>query len=207
MNLVIVMATMVAADIASAQCGGQSGFCRKLHVPPGVKYFFSVMQLEATAGCLYGLRRYSIPFVFAMVIQCNAFLMTLRRKNLARHHILISLYGVMLLAGFCICYREIMLQSWNSAFILMITCNTAAVLRLAPRLPMPIGIIQNKYVLWPVLHVVTERLRFHVDGAYAKVPPFLREDQLFYAALSCMTTMFALGFYSPATAKAKKSSF
>jgi hypothetical protein len=60
MNLAIVLATMVSADLASSWCGNHSGFSRQLQVPNGVKYFFSVMQLSATAGCLYGMRRYSI---------------------------------------------------------------------------------------------------------------------------------------------------
>jgi len=95
-NAVIVMTTMAAAD---ADAGSwyfgetQSGFSRQLRVPNAARYFFSAMQMYATSGCLYGMRRQSIQFIFVLIIQGNAFLITLRRKNLAGHVTLVALYG------------------------------------------------------------------------------------------------------------------
>ena len=100
-NIAIVIATIVAADIASWSVGeaSRSSTIRDLDAPPALQYFFSVMQFHATAGCLLGIRLYSTQFCYVWVIQFTAFLMTLRRKNLAPHNALVRTYGVMLTCG------------------------------------------------------------------------------------------------------------
>jgi hypothetical protein len=64
-NFAIVVATLIAADISSWSVGeNRSSSIRELGVPPGVQYFFSYMQLAATAGSCFSLRSLSssIPF-------------------------------------------------------------------------------------------------------------------------------------------------
>lgn len=82
LNLAIVLATMAAAEWSS-QCQGKyrSGFARELDVSAGTKYFFSLAQFTATAICLVGQRRYTMHFLMVLIIQGNAFLMTMRRKS------------------------------------------------------------------------------------------------------------------------------
>lgn len=95
-NALIVICTLIAADVASASVDARSSTIRELDAPPAMQYFFSVMQFQATAGCLIGVRRYSTQFVYVWIIQFTAFLMTLRRKNLAKHSPLVVIYGMML---------------------------------------------------------------------------------------------------------------
>jgi hypothetical protein len=69
-NFLIVMATLFAADVSSWSVGtNRSGSIRELDTHPAVKFFFSFMQFGATSGCLYGLRRYSIMFYMAFIVQ------------------------------------------------------------------------------------------------------------------------------------------
>ena len=87
LNAGIVLLTLAVADFGSWWVGpqGRSSTIQDLDAPPPVRYFFSVMQFHATAGCLMGVRRFSTQFIYVWIIQFTAFLMTLRRKNLAGH--------------------------------------------------------------------------------------------------------------------------
>ena len=64
-NYAIVIGTMLLASRASAltpsgtDVGTGSGTIRDLNAPAPVRFFFSVMQFHATAGCLVGV---STPF-------------------------------------------------------------------------------------------------------------------------------------------------
>lgn len=97
-NAIIVLGTLVAADVAtwSVEETSRSSTIRDLDAPPAMQFFFSVMQFHATAGCLLGVRRYATQFVYVWIVQFTAFLMTLRRKNLAPHTPLVFTYGFML---------------------------------------------------------------------------------------------------------------
>ena len=69
-NLVLILATMAAAEIASASQGkDRSGFARELDVSPRKKYFFSVAQFAATSMCLVGQRRYTMQFIMVFIVQ------------------------------------------------------------------------------------------------------------------------------------------
>ena len=69
-NLVLILATMAAAEIASSSQGHyRSGFSRELNVNAITKYFFSVAQLAATAMCLVGQRRYTMQFLMVFIVQ------------------------------------------------------------------------------------------------------------------------------------------
>lgn len=147
LNGLVVLGSMAAADLASETCKHRSSTIRSLQAPSIVKYYFSVMQFCATATCLYGLRRFTVQFFFVMIIQCNAFLMTLRRKNLLPHQVGVLLYGVALVTGLALaileydraggldCVRSVTLVACSSAFW-----------RMGPWE----GRYKNKYLIWTV---------------------------------------------------------
>jgi len=139
-NAAIVLGTMVAADVATWSVGeaSRSSTIRDLDAPPAMQFFFSVMQFHATAGCLLGVRRFSTQFIYVWIIQFTAFLMTLRRKNLAPHKQLVTTYGAMLSFGFVIATKDALSESsWALANTV---ANTAAIGRLGCRI--------DKYALW-----------------------------------------------------------
>lgn len=143
------------------------------------------MQLTATAGCLYGMRRYSIQFAFCMIIQVNAFLMTLRRKNLAGHYFLITIYGVMLTGVLILGILELYLWNGYHAIVLLILISSlACVIRLSPRLPGGWNLVQNKYVMWTIIATLLHRIRTR---------PL--DSRLILAATLSECAMVALGIY------------
>jgi len=153
-NAAIVIATLAAADFSTwwVGPGGRSSTIQHLDAPPAMRYFFSVMQFHATAGCLVGIRRFSTQFFYVWIIQFTAFLMTLRRKNLAPHWPLVIGYGIMLTAGFLISsYDHYTHGSWLLANTL---ANAAAALRMMGRI--------DKYVLWVGLALLLHVLRPHL---------------------------------------------
>lgn len=117
---------------------------RDLNATPAVRFHFSVMQFYATTGCLFGFTRYSIHFVMVFIIQCNAFFMTLQRKNLASHMTMVAAYGVMLGIGFVVGAWEV--HRIGAFFFLSTLSNTAAILRM--------GFQCDKYVLWTGMSVL-----------------------------------------------------
>jgi hypothetical protein len=149
-NLLIVMATMAAADYGSSISDHRSGFARQLDVQPAVKYFFSMMQFGATTISLHGIRRYSLHYIFCMIIQCNAFFMTIRRKNLASHTVLVGLYGIMLITGFVLANIELIRHPLHHLLLVASSSALATSIRLNPN----VGILkplQSKYILWSVM--------------------------------------------------------
>jgi hypothetical protein len=163
-NYIIVIATIAAADLGSMSVGkNQSDSIRKLDVPNYVRYFFSIMQFFATSGCLLGMRRSSVQFYFVIIIQCNAFLMTLQRKNLAGNKTLVYVYGSGLLLGLFVGRSEACIYGTNGRVLISLVGNLAILIRLGP-LPRAFRIIQNKYVLWTVLAYFMHLLRPMVDG-------------------------------------------
>ncbi|GAX21216.1 hypothetical protein FisN_23Lh156 [Fistulifera solaris] len=165
-NLLIVVATMAAADYGSSISGHRSGFARELDVQPAVRYFFSIMQFGATTVSLHGIRRYSLHYIFCMIIQCNAFLMTIRRKNLASHSLLVGLYGIMLVTGFLLANIELLRHPLHH-LLLVASCSALAIsIRLSPNggILQP---LQNKYILWSGMWCflqIVRRYESSVDG-------------------------------------------
>ena len=185
MNLVIVLASMAAADAGSNLTDHQSGFSRKLQVPNMVKYYFSVAQLWATTGIIYGIRRYSVQLLYCLIIQINAFLMTLRRKNLAGHYLLVSVYGFLLVAGVLTCTAELFIwDGWKAVLIFSIAANTASIIRLSPR---KFPLMDNKYLMWIGIacFVSTMRQQFEEVGI----------TMISMATIS-MIAMISMGFYN-----------
>lgn len=149
-NLAIVLATMGAADYGSHISGHHSGFARQLDAQPAVKYFFSMMQFGATTISLHGIRRFSLHFIFCMIIQCNAFLMTIRRKNLASHTLLVGLYGLMLVTGFLLANIELIRHPLHHLLLIASSSALATSIRLGPKVAF-LKTLQNKYILWSVI--------------------------------------------------------
>uniref|UniRef100_A0A7S2VF68 Uncharacterized protein n=1 Tax=Entomoneis paludosa TaxID=265537 RepID=A0A7S2VF68_9STRA len=112
-NILIVLMAAGLADVASWSVGAKyhSKSIRELAVPAWVKFFFSTMQFFGTIGLLLGFprRRFTIPFWHVIVVQGNAFLMTVRRKNLAPHNSLLLVYGIGLCLGFTATMMELIL--------------------------------------------------------------------------------------------------
>jgi hypothetical protein len=147
LNGLVVLGSMAAADLASATCKHQSSTIRALQAPNIVKYYFSVMQFCATATCLYGLRRFTVQFYFVMIIQCNAFLMTLRRKNLMLHQVGVVLYGIGLVLGLTLAIVEYDRAGGLDCVrsVTLVACS-AAFWRMGPWSER----YKNKYLIWAV---------------------------------------------------------
>lgn len=154
LNVVIVMATLAAADFSSrSQGSSRSNSIRDLKANPLTQFFFSAMQFHATMGCLLAIRRFSTQFIYVWIIQLNAFLMTLQRKNLAPQGVLVTCYGFMLVFGFCVASYE---HHRVGMFALVNALgNLAAVLRLGCGMP--------KYLLWLLMGAITHWARSTLD--------------------------------------------
>jgi len=154
LNMAIVIGTIIAADLSSMSMGppgtaGRSSTIQDLDAGPATRFFFSVMQFHATMGCMLGVRRFSTQFVYVWIIQFNAFLMTIRRKNLAPHSALVTTYGLMLVFGFCVASHE--QASVGAVPMINTLANLAAVLR--------VGFGTPKYPLWIGMGVLTQLAR------------------------------------------------
>ena len=174
-NIVIVILTLLAADISSGSVDHSSGSIRDLDTHPAVKYFFSWMQFGATSLHLYGARRYSLIFYTAFVVQVNPFLMTLRRKNLLSKNAVLSLYGAMLLFGPFIAvleYGSYSPNGFNGFLCQGLLANIATVLRIGPRLPLFRYVQDNKYVLWILLGLLLRYIRPFFDTKEDLLHPF-----------------------------------
>jgi hypothetical protein len=178
LNAVIIVATMVAADLATHYYKDHhSSTIQDLDAPAAMKFFFSVMQFNATMGCLFGLRRYSTQFLYTWIIQFTAFLMTLRRKNLLPHTPLVILYGFMLFFGLCVATNDhTRIIGWAGWAAVQGTANFAAFLRLGCKL--------NKYVMWVGVAAWVQWLR---DAVQAGVVP--SEFWFAYYGLSVVTVL------------------
>mmetsp|Transcript_8260 Transcript_8260/g.10818 ORF Transcript_8260/g.10818 Transcript_8260/m.10818 type:complete len:355 (+) Transcript_8260:67-1131(+) len=159
-NYAIVIGSIAAADLSSnAQKEHRSPTIRGLDIPIAAKYFFSVAQVLATTGVMWGLRRYSTQFVFCWIIQGNAFLMTLRRKNVGSHGFLIFIYGLLIVVGMGLVNYDQIAYSGSPYTMhgMFMVGHTAVLLRLGPRW---IPLVQdNKYVLWTCMFLLTQQVR------------------------------------------------
>ena len=151
-DLLIVLGTMAAADYGSKSQGEhKSNSIRGTsYGDPYGHWWASECQFSLTAACLIGMRRYSVHLGALMIIQCNSFLMTLRRKNVASHEVLTATYGVLLLIGLLVAvldddYNDCMLPAGTYG-------NIAVIMRMGP-------LHLNKYALWTVLFLSLELIR------------------------------------------------
>lgn len=160
MDLAIVVMTMLGADYGSWLQGVlRSNTIRGTsYSDPYGTWWASEMQLGLTGLCLIGMRRYSVHLGAVMIVQCNSFLMTLRRKNVASHEVLTAIYGALLLAGLLIAVVD---GDYNDCLLAGGTFGSIAVLlRMGP-------LHLNKYVLWTMLFCIICAVR-HYTGAEIK---------------------------------------
>jgi len=163
LNAAIVLGTIAGADLGSEYVGGpvgssgRSNSIRDLDAGPATRFFFSAMQFQATMGCLLGIRRFSTQFLYVWIIQLNAFLMTLRRKNLAPHTLLVTTYGFMLTFGFVVASYEA--HRVGCFLVHNALGNLAACLRLGLGMP--------KYPMWVLMAALTQMARASVEQPHA----------------------------------------
>lgn len=149
LNFFIVIAFFMAVDIASWSVGKfQSQSVRGVDGHPASKFFFSFMQFHATAGLLFGLRRFGLPFLMMFVVQTTPFMATLRRKNIfTTKWAGLFIYGAMLVfSGFVV--RRDNLSAGPKILPFVRTIGQIAALQRMTPLPKVFSLIQNKYVVW-----------------------------------------------------------
>jgi cytochrome b561 len=192
-HLFLVLLTMALADLASASVVEKSGFARNLDALVITRYFFSLAQLGATAYVLlgyytYGSSRSVLHFVMIMIIQFNAFFMTLQRKNLVKRIVLVRCYLVMLIVG--------ILTARPPPHVKTIA-HLAALIRLGPRYPALRLVQENKYVMWTMLYLL------HEYG----LAPYFRHRWTWFPALFELVTLvpvLLLGYYKHTTSQDKE---
>ena len=150
LNWLLVAATLLAASKISesfpsgTNVMGTGGTIRDLEAPAWLKTMFSNMQFHLSAICLVGVSRFSLNFFSVWIIQFTAFLMTLRRKNLAPHRVIVYMYAAMLFSGFCTTTYDLIHES--CFFLCHILGNCAFLLRL--------GVGWSKYAVWATVSLI-----------------------------------------------------
>ena len=160
-NAVLVLLTMMCADLATAQQKHSSKSIRGLDSARWTSYFFSAAQFYATAGVLMGVRRYTVQFLNIFVVQVNPLLMTLRRKNLLSHYGVVTIYGFLLVSGLVVTISEYTRVGGVSCLRTVAFCGNLAILWRASHWPLLLripksvhGWVQNKYLMWSLLAVL-----------------------------------------------------
>ena len=158
-NYVITMLVMAAADLASWSVGhtNQSNSIRQLEAPASVKIFFSWAQFIAKATLMYTpSRRYSTFYFFALIIQVNAFMMTLRRKNVFPQAVLVGVYGLLLTIGLYIIFTELFVYGggWMTCHVILGMACISFLLRAGPRFPKQFRLLHNKYIIWTIMGAI-----------------------------------------------------
>ena len=127
---------------------------RDLQAPKWFKLFFSNQQFELTAICLTGVRRFALHFQAVFIIQVTAFIMTLRRKNLASHTTVVAVYMFLLVAGFALTVRDLL--DTGTLLLVHTLANVAATLRIHCGL--------NKFAVWSLVSALMFGLREDAPG-------------------------------------------
>jgi hypothetical protein len=157
MNVLIVFATMIAADMVNhAYRATHSTTVRDMDTSPAMKYFYSFSQIHGTTYILIGLRRYSVQYVIVWVVQFTAFMMTLRRKNVFSHTTWILIYATILGSGFAVSEYDtfVICKAWHVPAI----ANLMVFLRL--------NLYCNKYLMWAFCAVIV----FSYRGGVVSTP-------------------------------------
>jgi len=155
LNTLVVLLCFTASDYATFSVGeAASRSIRDLNVPPVVQFAFSWIQFHGTFGCILALRRYSTLFVYVWIIQLNAFLMTVQRKNLLGSAPLQATYGFMLAFGYSVVSFEMLRLGWPLFLAANAIANVAAILRMSGS-----WLGGKKYLMWTLVGVFTHITR------------------------------------------------
>lgn len=212
LNYVIVIGTMLAADYGSHMAGKyQSNSIRDLDSPVVVRYLFSLMQFLGTAGCLLGQRRFTLQFLYLIVIQGNAFNMTLQRKNILSHWGSVVVYALLFVVVAPTSNGELMIPTVSGARLTWIAGSAAFMIRTTP-LPSVFKPLQNKYVVWTMAAYFMHRQRplafpdeyftYEADlTQYELIQMYILSYRVFYAVAAFTCTF---GYCQQQSAKKKK---
>jgi hypothetical protein len=162
MDLAIVLTASAAADLASFSQGkNASPTIRGVQVPTMVQYLFSSVQTIGTAYLLWGHRTCSTNMYGIFVIQFNAFLMTLQRKNLLSHTAVVTIYFAMIASAAMMVYSSMLTAGYRNFLLVHSAAMYGTLLRLGPRaVPIVSTLLQNnKFLLWSMVFVAIQVLR------------------------------------------------
>jgi hypothetical protein len=190
-NLAIIILGLVAADLSSySQRQYQSSTIRDLDTAEWVKFLFSLAQFCGSANILYGLRyRYSMHMLSVTVVQCNAFMMTIRRKNLASHAFLVTIYGLALAISMIVCIYEYYRVDEKIYYTAATIAQLAVLQRMAPIFPPAIQpLISNKYVVWMTVGLILRQAR-----PWLETSATVQDVRLIY--IGTFVPVWTLGWY------------
>lgn len=151
-NVLIVFATLFAADVASSSVSEHSNTIRGLEMSPIYKFSFSYMQFLGTCGCLVGLRAFAAQFAIVFIIQTYAFTLTLRRKNLISHNQTVIFYAYQLSIGGAAAQIEVWQAGGVQALCMFPTLAALTAL-------LRIGAGLNKYLVWAIMAMLIQFAR------------------------------------------------
>lgn len=155
LNTLVVLLCFTASDYATYSVGeAASKSIRDLNVPPVVQFAFSWIQFHGTFGCILALRRYSTLFVYVWIIQLNAFLMTIQRKNIFSSAALQATYAFMLTFGYTVVSYEMLRFGWPLFLAANAIANVAALLRMSGS-----WLGGKKYLMWSLVGLFTHFTR------------------------------------------------
>ena len=193
-NAGICIATLVAADVATASVAHHSNTIRGLDTSAAYKFAFSFMQFLGTTGCLVGLRSFAAQFAIVFIIQTYAFTLTLRRKNLVTHNQTVFIYSYQLSLGATVAQIEIFQAGGMQALCMFPALAAMAML-------MRVGAGISKYIVWMVMAVIVQYARRTTDivpkAQHIDVPEWM------WPAAAAITLTSAYGLFAWRSAQRK----
>ena len=183
LNMALVIVCFMASDYASASVGEHaSKSIRDLPVPPVVQFAASWIQFHMTQQIILGVRRYSIMFVYVLIIQVNAFLMTVQRKNLGTVGSTMGFYFCMLVVGYYTVTSELVRAGgWPLFLASNALANGAAVTRMSGS-----WLGGQKYLMWSLVGVITHLTRHTFESGDGYLHAWLAAFVLTYGAVGTL---------------------
>jgi hypothetical protein len=163
MNYIIHMGNMGAVELVNYMVGEEqrSNTIRDVEASGYAKFLFSTMQFNIMAIILIGIPYYAIPFYALITIQITPFIGTLRRKSIFNSNFGGKfLYAAMLVGGFVIqsyCYHKAGGEKLH--LFGRIIGLYAALLRFSHVIPQELSLLQNKFVIWTIMYMITNHYR------------------------------------------------
>lgn len=177
-NYYILMGNMIIVDLVSWSMGKyRSRSVRDLDVHPVFRLFFSFVQFNTSAGILYGIRRFTLPFLIIFVTQTTPFLATLRRKHLFQSNGLgAAVYGTMLVLSAILVQLDYRADNPKTAYIVRTIAQLAALQRMTPLDQWVLDkskkdtvqktllqFFQSKYIVWTGMFLLTRYIRSNLE--------------------------------------------